>query len=43
MKSLSTGLRCRGPSKLDGMGIPKDAARKVQIIDRLKRLGATDD
>lgn len=32
-----------GPSKLDGMGIPKEAARKVQMIDRLKRLGVDDD
>jgi hypothetical protein len=25
-----------GPSKLDGMGIPKEAARKVEMIDRSK-------
>ena len=31
-----------GPSKLDGMGIPKEAARKIDMIDRLKRLGASD-
>jgi hypothetical protein len=33
----------QGPSKLDGMGIPKQAARKVEMMDRLRRLGATDD
>jgi len=32
-----------GRSKLDGMGIPKEAEGKVQMIARLKRLGATDD
>jgi hypothetical protein len=32
-----------GPSKMDGMGIPKEAARKAELIDRLKRLGAPDD
>jgi hypothetical protein len=31
-----------GPTKLDGMGIPKKADRKVQMIHRLKRLGAND-
>jgi hypothetical protein len=28
---------------MDGMGIPKEATRKVQMISRLKRLGAKDD
>ena len=28
--------------KLDAMGIPKDAAQKVEPIDRFKRLGAPD-
>lgn len=32
----------KGPSMLNGMGIPKEAERKAELIARLKGLGATD-
>ena len=32
-----------GPSIINGMGIPKEARRKAELIERLKRLGVRDD
>jgi hypothetical protein len=33
----------KGPSTLNRMGIPKEAERKIELIARLKTLGATDE